>query len=405
MKIYLSRPLIMAALLAFVLTSSVLAQGKGNGNGNGGGGKPNDNPAYTLTDLLGFPSNGYQSRGEFILNRDSDGNTLIAGDSRLYPDPEGPSEFHPALWRIDENGNYPSTDPLDLGIPTFARGVQVAGVTSQGVVVADTQRAVEKDADGNWVFPAYVDVPGMPYQELPAPIDRKTGVSGINEDGQIIGSYQDIDPDDPTELIGVGAMWQLQADGSITGPTSLGEFFPVDINNHGVMAGRYQGWPAIAWYDGATLEIRQLDSSLRYAGARVTAINDLPIDDPGLSVVGYSFRDDAGDPSGHRGYAWRPFDDSNPTTVLGTLGGNDSRARDVNVHGQIVGVADTRRHGQQAFIYEDGEMKNLNSLVELDKQTLKEANAINDDGDIIGSMKIPRPVSESRGFLLRPIDP
>ena len=75
-----------------------------------------------------------------------------------------------------------------------------------------------------------------------------------------------------------------------------------------------------------------------------------------------------------------------------------------NDAGQFVGWADTRKHGQQAFVFVDGQLNNLNSMVDVGKKTLQWANAINNNGDITGFMRIPRPISESHGFLLRPID-
>ena len=58
---------------------------------------PPDQPPYMLVDLLGFPDNGYQSSAMFITDRDDDGNVLIGGNSRLFLDPDGPADFHPAL--------------------------------------------------------------------------------------------------------------------------------------------------------------------------------------------------------------------------------------------------------------------------------------------------------------------
>ena len=60
---------------------------------------PPEPASYTLVDLLGFPDNGYQSQAMLITNRDANGHVLIGGVSRLYPDPEGPAVFHPAVAR------------------------------------------------------------------------------------------------------------------------------------------------------------------------------------------------------------------------------------------------------------------------------------------------------------------
>lgn len=369
---------------------------------------PDDEPLpYMLVDLLGFPDNGYQSQGMFVTNQDIDGDILIGGNSRLYPDPDGPAIFHPAMWHVDIHGDFPETDPIDLGTPACGGSAAPRGMNALGVMVADTIMAVERDADGNWVWPAYVIIPGLPFQELTAPFNRNTGAWAINDAGQIAGTYEDLnDPNDPESLWTFGAIWQLNPDGTLSGPTSLGEFVPRDINNFGVMVGYYMGWPTLAWFDDGTLLMEELDSSLEFSGAEVAAINNCPIDDPRLTVVGTSLRDATGDYyAPNRGFAWRPFNAADPTTILGTLGGRDSVALDVNTSGVIVGWSDTKKQGQQAFIFKDGRMLNLNSLTDVGTRKLDHALGISDDGDIVGFMGIPRPVSEQRGFLLRPIQP
>ncbi len=102
-------------------------------------------------------------------------------------------------------------------------------------------------------------------------------------------------------------------------------------------------------------------------------------------------------------YAWRPFDSSDPTTLLGTLGGRASEARDVNDLGQIVGWADTARDGRKAFVFSDKKMQDLNNQVDRGRAVLDWAIGINNAGDIVGFMSTPRPNHEQRGFLLRPI--
>jgi probable HAF family extracellular repeat protein len=94
-----------------------------------------------------------------------------------------------------------------------------------------------------------------------------------------------------------------------------------------------------------------------------------------------------------------------PTTVLGTLGGSYSTALDVNRAEQIVGYSSGKRGGQFAFVYANGTMTNLNAITAVGDRNLQFAYGINDDGDIVGFMQIPRPVSEQHGFLLRPIEP
>jgi probable HAF family extracellular repeat protein len=368
--------------------------------------KPGVTYKYTLTDLLGLSRNeGYQSQGQLITNRNAAGESLILGIS--YP---GPTYSHPALWNIRADGTFPATSPMDLGVPFWSREVRPTGLNRYGIHVGETSWANTQDADGNWIFPSYVDVPGFPLQELPGVVDRNASASGINDAGTIIGTlavFTD-DPAYPQGIKGEGAVWQVQTDGSIGAPQTLGDFYPDDINHHGVMAGTLDGYPAIGWFEGEFLQLVPMAPNARFFGAGVRALNDYPAGDARLAVVGDSFRNDLGQTNAadsQRGVVWRPFNSSRPTTVLGTLGGNYSSARDVNRAEQIVGDSSEKRGGQFAFVYANGTMTKLNAITAVGERNLQLAFGINDNGDIVGFMQVPRPTSEQHGFLLRPITP
>jgi probable HAF family extracellular repeat protein len=70
---------------------------------------------------------------------------------------------------------------------------------------------------------------------------------------------------------------------------------------------------------------------------------------------------------------------------LGTLGGENSSARGINAAGWVVGTADTST-GSDAFLYENGVMYDLNSLIgNAPGIDLTEALAINDNGQILAN--------------------
>jgi probable HAF family extracellular repeat protein len=128
-------------------------------------------------------------------------------------------------------------------------------------------------------------------------------------------------------------------------------------------------------------------------------------------VVGESDYDAA--PGAHytRAFLWG----NGTMSDLGTLGGNFSAASGINSNGDIVGWAGNSDEERHAFVYQDGEMKDLNDLLCLEAEEgvtitpsiiLTEARDINDDGLIVG-WGTPRTSStqETRGFLLIPMDP
>lgn len=89
---------------------------------------------------------------------------------------------------------------------------------------------------------------------------------------------------------------------------------------------------------------------------------------------------------------------------LGTLNGvGQSWASGVNSSGQVVGTSTvTGRMPQAAFLWQNGTMTNLNSLVATGGKYLQLGNRINEHGDIVGLLRIGKPVSEIHAFLLIP---
>ena len=74
---------------------------------------------------------------------------------------------------------------------------------------------------------------------------------------------------------------------------------------------------------------------------------------------------------------------------LGTLGGPDSDARALDASGTIVGQADINADEARAFIFRDGTMTDLNSLLENPEGwVLTGANGINEVGQISGTGRI-----------------
>jgi probable HAF family extracellular repeat protein len=92
--------------------------------------------------------------------------------------------------------------------------------------------------------------------------------------------------------------------------------------------------------------------------------------------------------------------DHGTMTDLGTLGGDSSGAQSINNLGQIVGNC-LENGNSLAFIYENGRMKDLNSMIPANSGwTLFAGTSINDSGQIVGYGYYG---TVSSAFLLTPI--
>ena len=125
-------------------------------------------------------------------------------------------------------------------------------------------------------------------------------------------------------------------------------------------------------------------------------------------VVGYSLRRVDGILQYH---AFRTAPDAriNPLTDdLGTIGGAESFAADINDQGAVVGRSLTGGGDTHAFVYFDGEgMLDLNELIANSLPagwTLAQAEGINNKGQIVGMAYLgPLAPARYRAFLLTPV--
>ena len=149
-----------------------------------------------------------------------------------------------------------------------------------------------------------------------------------------------------------------------------------DINNAGVMAGTAPGGVAALLANGQT-------TTLLNDGRSSTA---LAINNHGVAV-GYAMNTDV--------FSYRAMVYSNgAVTELGTLGGRDSFATDINDAGVIVGRShvDENYFATHAFIYENGVMTDLGVPA---GATSSAALSVSEDGSVLGRAYLPNGTAKS----------
>ena len=201
---------------------------------------------------------------------------------------------------------------------------------------------------------------------------------GINNAGQIVGGAY---------FTGTTTQSFLYSDGQIQS-LEIGNLWSYarDINNNSQIAGYYLNTSGLVvhsylYSNGITQDIGTLGGNNTYANA---------LNDHG-QVVGSSYIKSDN--------IWHAFLYSDGTMYsLGTLNGTSSYAQDINNLGQVVGY-----YSNGAFLYENGTMTDLYSLLPIDSgwRKLEVAYGINDLGQIVGyGFKSD---GSQRAFLMTPI--
>ena len=247
-----------------------------------------------------------------------------------------------------------------------------------------------------------------------------TRASAINNSGQIVGGSRDIAGHERAatylngQTVGLGAIYDgpgsqaygVNNNGEIVGSSTVGyldtnaafstyapnqvSLLNVDaspsiayaVNDGGNIVGRSLGFygssQAFLYVGGSATNLGTLGSGL-YSEARAINNHD--------QVVGSSEITDDGSYISHA-FLY----DQGQMHDLGTLGGTDGIAYDVNDQGQIVGSSTLGNGLQHAFLYQNGSMVDLFA----GDSFRSAANGINADGDVIGTFG-----AQNHSFLYR----
>jgi probable HAF family extracellular repeat protein len=213
----------------------------------------------------------------------------------------------------------------------------------------------------------------------------------INDKNAIVGWSTTAEAGDPEGRVHA-CLWFK---GEVTDLGSLGgddgDSYATDINNEGQIVGGANPQPgnipagtdaaqttfelypdvhAVLWNGDSVTDLGTLGGE----GSIATAIND------NLQIVGSSLQAEGGS----RAFLW----EDDEMTNLGVLaeGGDASYATDINSAGQVVGLVEGYGDlARVAFLWQNGEMIDLNTLIPADSGwVLLGATAINDAGQIVG---------------------
>ena len=274
-----------------------------------------------------------------------------------------------------------------------------AGINNSGQIVGDIATATGRDGFiwSNGVLEQF-GAPGAPF----------TVGSAINNAGVAVGHAGTAD----------GQIRALSYNaGSITTFSVFGASgsFATAVNDAGEIAGDYSseatGGGAFHYANGVATDLGHLGGGFAAANAINSAghiVGFSALDDAPFHAHGFLYADgvmhdlgafpdaslseatainDSDQITGH-GWVQGSFHaflyERGELKDLGTLGGRESYAYDINASGQIVGYSDLEGQFQTAaYLWEGGAMFDLNSLIDpADGWTLYQASGINDRGQI-----------------------
>lgn len=201
---------------------------------------------------------------------------------------------------------------------------------------------------------------------------QNSAATGLNDRGQVVGWSNTIDGEVHVFLWDNGTMTDL---GTLGGSESRA----CCINASGQVAGHSSIIPgsnttvATLWSNGINTNIGALIP--RQTSSDVSAINNIG------QVVGTAYLNAI-----IANHAF--FYNGSIATDLGTLGGNDSEATDINAAGQVAGTSRTTNGTFRGFLWSGGLMNDLGVLSNTYNRAQSYACCINDAGQVAGDSDV-----------------
>ncbi|HYV31941.1 MAG TPA: hypothetical protein VEO53_12665 [Candidatus Binatia bacterium] len=163
-----------------------------------------------------------------------------------------------------------------------------------------------------------------------------------------------------------------------------------------IAVGRFSARHAVLWDNGTVTEIPNLGGVTWHTPMAISSRGD---------VVGFSNPAGPGDPEGDfiaHAFLWTRG--SEKAQDLGVLDGDSfSEAFGINARGQVVGVSFGGSNGSHAFLWENGILRDLNTLVTPgSSDILRSAQDINDAGQITGRVFEPS-TGKTLTFVATPV--
>ena len=298
-----------------------------------------------------------------------------------------------ALWRKG------SLDTLGtLGGPNSI--VQWPGISNNGLVAGIAETADPDLLNEQWSCTAFLPSVtgkiclGFFYENgVMTPLPTLGGyqgfASGVNNSGQVVG-WAETPVHDPTcnapQVLQFRAvLWEPRKGTTRELPPLPGDSTSAAtaINDQGqvvgisgdcdIAVGQRSAQHSVLWENGTVIDIGDLGGDAWHTPMDINSAGDVVGFSNPLGVIGIDFAPHA--------FLWTR---AGGVRDLGTLPGDAvSQAVGINASGQIVGVSSGAIN--RAFLYENGEMKNLNDLVGPDfPDLLIVAQHINDAGVIVG---------------------